>query len=667
MVVMAHPDDAEFTVAGTVAAWVKAGCRVIYVLCTDGNAGSQEPGMTREKLAEIRRTEQRAACATLGVSEVEFLGYDDGQLQPSLDLRRDLVRAIRQHKPEVMICWDPTVHITDTFINHPDHRAAAQAALDAVAPSSAMPLLWPETGAPHRVRQVYIYGRDKADTWVDIAETIEQKIAALKQHASQMGDWDPTERIKEWSAEVGKDQGLAYAESYKVITLEQSDDTDDEKSSAQEPGEDLESKSTGETIMTQPLVSPQLTHLQQALEAGEAKALDDFWRQVTEQGTPLIEAIEGNNDHSLVTLLWRAEGEIENVVVIGRLMDWPNNQMTRLLDTDLWYKTYRVRNDVRTTYQLAPNDPGVPLGLSPNRAERTANWQTDPLNPHTYIFPKDDEFPESVEMVRSVIEMPGAPAQLWIEPRDGVPTGKVEMHRLKSDILDNERRVWVYMPPGYTTDGEPYGLLILFDGWAYVEIVPTPTILDNLLSEGLIPPLVAVLPDSLDGATRLRELLLHSPFNDFLAQELVPWTRTHYHVTSDPAQTIVGGSSAGGLAAGFAALEHPKVFGNVLSQSGAFRWKPEGEDEHEWLARQFVAREKLPLKFYIEAGVLEVNSLLALGDGPNLILSNRHLRDVLQAKGYPVHYAEFAGGHDYLCWQGTLAEGVLALIGKEAT
>jgi len=220
MVIVAHPDDAEFTVAGTVAACAKSGCRVIYVVCTDGNAGSHEPGMTREKLAEIRRAEQRAACAMLGVSEVVFLGYDDGQLQPTLDLRRDLVRVIRQHKPQVVMAWDPTrLLIGDEYINHPDHRAAAQAALDAVAPASAMPLLWPEVGAPHQVRQVYIFGHDKPNVWVDMAETIEQKIAALKQHASQMGDWDPTEMIKEWGAETGKEKALAYAESYLVITL----------------------------------------------------------------------------------------------------------------------------------------------------------------------------------------------------------------------------------------------------------------------------------------------------------------------------------------------------------------------------------------------------------------------------------------------------------------
>lgn len=220
IMIAAHPDDAEFTMAGTVALWARAGCRIVYVLCTDGNAGSHEPGMTRERLAEIRRAEQRAACASLGVQDVVFLGYDDGQLQPTLDLRRDLVRVIRQHRPEVVLAADPTTFFYgDEYINHPDHRAGAQAAVDAVAPAAAMPLLWPEVGAPHRVRLLYIHGNDKPNTWIDISDTIEVKIAALKQHASQMGDWDPSDMIKAWNAETGKEKGLAYAESYRVITL----------------------------------------------------------------------------------------------------------------------------------------------------------------------------------------------------------------------------------------------------------------------------------------------------------------------------------------------------------------------------------------------------------------------------------------------------------------
>lgn len=220
MVIVAHPDDAEFTVAGTVAAWVRAGCQVTYVICTDGNAGSHEPGMTPQKLTEIRRTEQRAACAVLGVDEVVFLGYDDCQLQPTLALRRDLVREIRRHKPEVVLTGNPTIlFYGDSYINHPDHRAAAQAAMDALAPASAMPLLWPEMGPPHRVHEVYMSGSTEPNRWVDISETIEQKIAALKQHASQMGDWDPTDRMKERASETGKEGGLAYAEQFRVITL----------------------------------------------------------------------------------------------------------------------------------------------------------------------------------------------------------------------------------------------------------------------------------------------------------------------------------------------------------------------------------------------------------------------------------------------------------------
>ena len=230
MVIVAHPDDAEFTMAGTVAAWVNAGCRVTYVVCTDGNAGSHEPGMTRERLAEIRRAEQQAACAALGVEEVVFLGYDDGLLQPTLELRKDLVRVIRRHKPQVVLTADPTRFFSgDRYINHPDHRAAGQAALDAVAPAAQMPLLWPETGEPHKVHRVYVYGNSEPNEWVDIGETLETKIEALKQHASQMGDWDPTERITQWAAEVGKEKEVAYAESFRVITLVQPEETEKEE------------------------------------------------------------------------------------------------------------------------------------------------------------------------------------------------------------------------------------------------------------------------------------------------------------------------------------------------------------------------------------------------------------------------------------------------------
>jgi LmbE family N-acetylglucosaminyl deacetylase len=222
--IFAHPDDSEFTVGGTVARWVRAGCRVVYVFCTDGDVGTHDPGMTREQLAAIRRQEERDACRILGVDDVIFLGYGDGMLQPTLGLRRDLVRAIRQHKPEVVICGDPTVFFYgDQYINHPDHRAAAQAALEAVFPAASMPLVFldlAEEGlTPHRVKQVYIWGATEPNLWVDIGETLDCKIEALRQHKSQLGDWDPTERITEGARERAEGREMEYAETFRRMIL----------------------------------------------------------------------------------------------------------------------------------------------------------------------------------------------------------------------------------------------------------------------------------------------------------------------------------------------------------------------------------------------------------------------------------------------------------------
>ena len=168
--------------------------------------------------------------------------------------------------------------------------------------------------------------------------------------------------------------------------------------------------------------------------------------------------------------------------------------------------------------------------------------------------------------------------------------------------------------------------------------------------------------DSENVDIRGRELPCYPPFAEFLAQELLPWARQKYHITSNPDQIVVGGSSYGGLASMYVGLKHPEIFGNVLSQSGSFWWKPEGELEHEWLTKQFAATYKLPLNIYMDVGILEDEPLL--DKGPSQLVVNRHMRTVLQAKGYPVHYCEYGGGHDYLCWQGTLADGLISLMGR---
>ena len=229
MIVAAHPDDIEFVVAGTVAKWVQAGAQARYVLVTSGDAGSHQPGITREELARVREAEQRAAARTVGVDEVVFLGYHDSEVEPTLALRRDLVREIRRFKPDTVVCFDPTqLFIGDGYINHPDHRAAGQAALDAVAPTAAMPLAFVELReeglGPHRVKEVLVAATADPDTWIDISNTIDLKIAALRQHASQFPHgWDPGEMIREWAAESGAKVNAPYAEAFKRIVLARED------------------------------------------------------------------------------------------------------------------------------------------------------------------------------------------------------------------------------------------------------------------------------------------------------------------------------------------------------------------------------------------------------------------------------------------------------------
>lgn len=224
LIIYAHPDDIEFSVAGTAARWARLGTEVTYVVLTDGNAGSHDREMTPERLAAIRRREQTAAAEIAGAARCLFLGQQDGLLQPTLEIRKELVRLIRLYRPEVVVCGDPRALFSgDTYINHPDHRAAATVAIDAVFPAAEMELLYPdllaEGLASHRVNHVYIATRTDPNCIIDIADTIETKIEALRQHESQLGDWDPADWIRQRAAEVGSQVGFRFAESFRRMTL----------------------------------------------------------------------------------------------------------------------------------------------------------------------------------------------------------------------------------------------------------------------------------------------------------------------------------------------------------------------------------------------------------------------------------------------------------------
>ena len=232
LVIQAHPDDVEFSAAGTIAKWVKEGAEVHYCSITSGDKGSPDPAISGPELATIREREQRNACDVLGVKSVIFLGYLDATLVPDLNLRRELTRVIRRVKPDVLMCQDSTMRYSgQRYINHPDHIAAGEAALAAVFPSArdikTFPELLAEGLEPHITPEIYIYGAREADLWVDISDTIETKIAALKEHKSQVGDNDEklAEMMHEWGRESARlhphrpDDFGEYAESFKYMKL----------------------------------------------------------------------------------------------------------------------------------------------------------------------------------------------------------------------------------------------------------------------------------------------------------------------------------------------------------------------------------------------------------------------------------------------------------------
>jgi LmbE family N-acetylglucosaminyl deacetylase len=224
MVIIAHPDDAEFTSAGTVARWIHEGAQVVYVVCTDGSRGSNEPDMPPERMAPIRRAEQLEAARILGVKATIFLEHQDGTLQPTLELRRQLTRLVRRYAPDIVICGDPTRYFhRDEYVNHPDHLAAAEAALYAVFPSAVTRFVFPELLheglQPHKVREIYLYGSPQPNTFVDISDTIELKIAALRAHRSQVTADYADARLRDWNGQLGRKHGVRFAEEFRRIVL----------------------------------------------------------------------------------------------------------------------------------------------------------------------------------------------------------------------------------------------------------------------------------------------------------------------------------------------------------------------------------------------------------------------------------------------------------------
>jgi len=229
MVVYAHPDDAEFGMAGTVAKWAKAGVRVIYCMVTNGASGSDDPEMTRPRLRDVRLAEQREAARILGVAEVVFLDFEDGYLEPTIDVRRAVARQIRIHRPDVVLTMDPTQRYGGNFyVNHPDHIATGEVVLRSVNPDASTRQMFPELWRderlePHKPKAVFLqaFGAE-ADVVIDTSDVIETKLEAIRAHRSQFSDPSVEQLIRGMMRATGKPKGYEYAEAYRVIRLDAS-------------------------------------------------------------------------------------------------------------------------------------------------------------------------------------------------------------------------------------------------------------------------------------------------------------------------------------------------------------------------------------------------------------------------------------------------------------
>ncbi len=207
LVSMAHPDDIEFGCGGTIARWADEGQEIFFVLGTSGDKGSDDPDYDSEKLMQTREAEQRAAADALGVKEVMFLRFKDAELMPDLELRKAITRAIRHFKPDAVVCQDPGSRYFGSYIQHPDHVAMGEATLAAIYPSARDRLTFPdlleEGYEPHKVTEVYVRtGNDRADHFIETSDYLEQKAASLREHKSQLGDWDPLEAVTRWARDT---------------------------------------------------------------------------------------------------------------------------------------------------------------------------------------------------------------------------------------------------------------------------------------------------------------------------------------------------------------------------------------------------------------------------------------------------------------------------------
>ena len=398
----------------------------------------------------------------------------------------------------------------------------------------------------------------------------------------------------------------------------------------------------------QALASPTLRALAAAVDARGTEALADFWREVERIGSPLVE--KTSQDSVLLSFVYRDGPGVQSVrlssglnslLVEGIGPDFRTmGGMRRLSGTDIWYLSFGVPRDVRASYRFEVAD---------TTSDGTLTEVLDPFNPRVYR-------PDRAALRASLVEMPGAPAQPWHERGKELGTWR---QRKVVDMQGRENDVFVYLPAGFDAQRtEPYPVLVGLDSYSFGVGMPGALIMDHLIATNAIPPTV-MLAANLPAGGGLAQMNMTA---EYVADRLLPTLRTELNLTSDPRRVVVSGTSLRGLIATYTAFERPDAAGNVLSLSGSFYWKPDGQSAYEWLTHRFATEEMKPVRLFVAVGTLET-VVTRTNRGHYMLATNRHLRDVLLARGYQLDYWEFAGAHTDLSWQDGLARGMVSLIG----
>ena len=450
---------------------------------------------------------------------------------------------------------------------------------------------------------------------------------------------------------------------------------------------------TPASVLSAAAHSPALLQLQaqlaQATPAQKPVLLQAFWSAALAHGAPLLEPLPQQPQEALVTFLWRAPSGTQDLPHHVRV-EWAMRSadpftFQRLPDTDIWHLSLPLPRGLRAAYQLVVDPvqwPGpLAAGAAPSRMQRVQTQQLsaqrDPLNPQRW-HAGSPELPTysaaALHAERSVLEI-AATGPLRNTAADSspsatkAPAGQLQHLRYTSALLGNTRSLSLYLPTGTHAAGS-LPLLVLFDREAYLERVRIHQRLDTWIAQGRLPAMAVLLVGNPQRKDRATELPPHTPaFGNMLAHELLPWLRAQQPAIAVKArQVVVAGSSYGGLAAGWLGWTHPQAFGNVLSLSGSYWWAPSTPKnapaphrwaEGDWFMRQVLHGPTPAVRWHLAYGLLERGVQGEAG----ILDNNRHLRNVLQAKGYTVTTHEFAGGHDYYAWGEEIALGLEALLG----